>query len=54
MTGFVDAKYVVDVVYLDFSKAFVTLSHNILDPHWDIVARTGERWVGEILAGLFV
>lgn len=33
MTGFVDARNVVDVVYLDFSKAFGTVSHNIVAPH---------------------
>ncbi|PKU35453.1 rna-directed dna polymerase from mobile element jockey-like [Limosa lapponica baueri] len=30
MTGWVDEGRAVDVVYLDFSKAFDTLSHNIL------------------------
>jgi len=30
MTGWVDEGRAVDVVYLDFSKAFVTASHNIL------------------------
>jgi len=30
MTGWVDEERAVDVVYLDFSKAFGTVSHNIL------------------------
>ncbi|GAB0205365.1 mitochondrial enolase superfamily member 1 [Grus japonensis] len=30
MTGWVDERRAVDVVYLDFSKAFDTISHNIL------------------------
>ncbi|GAB0204912.1 mitochondrial enolase superfamily member 1 [Grus japonensis] len=30
MTGWVDEETAVDVVYLDFSKAFDTISHNIL------------------------
>ena len=30
MTSWVDEGIVVDVVYLDFSKAFDTVSHNIL------------------------
>jgi len=30
MTGWVDEGRAVDVVYLDFSKAFDTISHNIL------------------------
>ena len=30
MTGWVDEGRAVDVVYLNFSKAFVTVSHNIL------------------------
>lgn len=30
MTGFVDEERAAGVVYLDFSKAFETLSHNIL------------------------
>ena len=30
MTGLVDQSRVVEVVYLDFSKAFNTVAHNIL------------------------
>jgi len=30
MTGWVDEGRAVDVVYLDFSKAFDTVSHNVL------------------------
>ncbi|GAB0206011.1 mitochondrial enolase superfamily member 1 [Grus japonensis] len=30
MTGWVDERRAVDVVYLNFSKAFDTISHNIL------------------------
>jgi len=30
MTGWVDERRTVDVVYLDFSKAFNTVSHNIV------------------------
>ena len=30
MTGWVDERRAVDVVYLDFSKAFDTVSHHIL------------------------
>jgi len=30
MTGWVDERRAIDVFYLDFSKAFNTVSHNIL------------------------
>lgn len=33
MTGFVDARNVVNVVHLDFSKAFDTVYHGVVAPH---------------------
>ncbi|GAB0205414.1 mitochondrial enolase superfamily member 1 [Grus japonensis] len=40
MTGWVDEGSAVDVLYLDFSKAFDTVSHNIL------IGKLKEVWVG--------
>ncbi|KAF4800774.1 hypothetical protein TURU_040564 [Turdus rufiventris] len=46
LTRLVDAGKAVDVVYLDFSKAFDTVSHSIPWKSWQPVARTGALCAG--------
>jgi len=41
MTGPVDEGRVADVIYLDFSNAYTTISTMLFYPIWDITA-----WVG--------
>ena len=42
----VDEGKAVDVVYLDFSKAFDTISHSISWRHWQLMARMGVLCAG--------
>jgi len=52
MTAWVDEGRAVDVVYLDFSKAFDTVSHNILiGKLWGRLDKWSVRWIENWLNG---